>query len=125
MNILALLTQDHRNVDELFRRFERVDADDAEEAAHVRNLILEHLAQHAAVEEQVFYPALRQADEELEAEVLEALEEHHAAKLTLAELEKLPPTAERFRAKMLVLISSVREHVEEEEGQLFDHARKA
>lgn len=125
MNILALLTQDHRNVEELFRRFERVEPGEVDEAAHLRDKILEHLSQHAVVEEQVFYPALRRADEGLEAAILEALEEHHAAKLTLAELEKLPPIAERFRAKMQVLISSVREHVEEEEGELFEQARKA
>ena len=58
--------------------------------------------------------------------MLEALEEHHAVKATLAELERMPPTAERFRAKMTVVIESVRHHVEEEEGPdgLFEVARK-
>lgn len=125
MHIISELTTDHRNLDELFSRFERADAGDLEELGHLRDLILEHLAIHAEIEEQTLYPALREADPDTEDDVLEALEEHHAVKALLAELEKLPPTAERFRAKMQVVIENVRHHVEEEEGDdgLFAAAR--
>jgi hypothetical protein len=47
--------------------------------------------------------------------VFEALEEHHAAKSLLAEIDRLPPTHEKFRAKVMVLIESVERHIEEEE----------
>ncbi|HET9444008.1 MAG TPA: hemerythrin domain-containing protein [Acidimicrobiales bacterium] len=126
MNALTLLKQDHGNVEELFRRFETADADDVGELSRVRDLLIEHLSRHAAVEEQVFYPAIRQRlgrDETFA--VLEGLEEHHLVKLTLAELEKLPPTAERFRAKMTVLVEGVRHHVREEEDDLFKLVRDA
>jgi len=123
MNILAVLTTDHRNVDALFTEFQQTDADDVENLARLRDHILKQLAIHAEIEEQTLYPALRG---EAGDDVLEALEEHHAVKATLAELERMSPTAERFRAKMTVVIESVRHHVEEEEedGGLFDLARR-
>ena len=124
MNILSLLTTDHRNVDALFTEFTLAKPDDLEDLARLRDLILKELAVHAEIEEETLYPALRDRAED---EVLEALEEHHAVKATLAELERMPPSAERFRAKMTVVIESIRHHVEEEEGPdgLFEVARKA
>jgi len=123
MNILSVLTTDHRNVDALFTEFEQTDASDVENLGRLRDHILKQLAVHAEIEEQTLYPALRG---EAADDVLEALEEHHAVKSTLAELERMPSTAERFRAKMTVVIESVRHHVEEEEGEggLFDVARR-
>jgi hemerythrin superfamily protein len=126
MTLISQLTTDHRNVDELFSRFEQADASDVEELGHLRDLILEQLAIHAEIEEQTLYPALREAAPDEQDDVLEALEEHHAVKAMLAELERMPPTHERFRAKMQVVIENVRHHVEEEEGDegLFAVARR-
>ncbi|MGV3759645.1 MAG: hemerythrin domain-containing protein [Actinomycetota bacterium] len=123
MNILSTLTTDHDNVEALFKRFEATDAGEVEELGHLRDQILEQLAIHAEIEEQLLYPALRDAAED---DVLESLEEHHAVKAMLAELERMAPTHERFRAKMTVVIENVRHHVEEEEGDdgLFAVARK-
>ena len=56
--------------------------------------------------------------------MLEALEEHHLVKGTLAELEKMSPRDERFDAKIAVLRENVRHHVEEEEGALFPRLRR-
>jgi hemerythrin-like domain-containing protein len=125
MNALTLLKQDHGNVEELFRRFETAAADDVDELARVRDLVVEHLSRHAAVEEQVFYPEIRARLGEHEFTVLEGLEEHHVAKLSLSELEKLSPTHERFRAKFTVLIESVRHHIGEEEDDMFPKVRDA
>jgi hemerythrin-like domain-containing protein len=123
MNIISTLTTDHDNVEALFKRFESTQADDLETLAHLRDTILEHLAIHAEIEEQTLYPALRAKAED---DVLESLEEHHAVKAILAELERMAPSHERFRAKMQVVIENVRHHVEEEEGDdgLFAVARK-
>jgi len=124
MNALTLLKQDHGNVEELFRRFETAKPDDVEELARVRDLVIEHLSRHAVVEEQVFYPAIRaKLGDENSFTVLEGLEEHHAAKAMLSELEKLAPTHERFRAKFTVIIENVRHHIEEEENDMFPLVR--
>ncbi len=125
MNALTLLKQDHGNVEELFRRFETA-ADDTGELLRVRDLVVEHLSRHAAIEEQVFYPAIRaKLGDERAFVVLEGLEEHHAVKVVLSELEKLPATHERFKPKFTVLIENVRHHVEEEETDLFTMVRDA
>jgi hypothetical protein len=50
--------------------------------------------------------------------VLNALEEHHAVKLVLAEVDALDADHERFRAKVHVVRESVEMHIEEEEGKL-------
>lgn len=124
MNALTLLKQDHGNVEELFRRFEMATAADVDELARVRDLVIDHLSRHAVVEEQFFYPGLRaKIGEEESFGVLEGLEEHHVVKATLAELERMAPSHERFRAKFTVTMESVRHHIEEEETELFAQAR--
>src|SRR5689334_23953333 len=123
MNAITLLKADHGNVDALFKQLESFERDaDPAEKRRVVDHVIEQLSVHAAVEEQILYPALR-AKLDDDSPVLEALEEHHAAKLFLSEIEKLPPTHERFDAKVMVLIESVRHHVEEEESELFDLLR--
>lgn len=126
MNALTLLKQDHSNVEELFSRFETCDPADVEELGRIRDKVIEHLAKHSQIEEQIFYPAVRaKVGDDNAFVVLEGLEEHHVVKQTLTELEKMAPSHDRFRAKMTVLIESVRHHVEEEESELFETARDA
>ena len=94
--------------------------------------IIRELAIHAAVEEMLFYPAVRTAAlkanvrtlKEAADTVLESLEEHHVVKWTLSELEKMKPEDERYDAKVQVLMESVRHHVEEEQEELFPKARR-
>jgi hemerythrin-like domain-containing protein len=127
MNALTLLKQDHGNLDELFRRFEHARPDDTAELARVRDLVVEHLSRHTAIEEEVFYPAVlaRLAGRDGAFPVLEGLEEHHIAKWTLSELAKMAPGHARFRPKMKVLIEQTRHHVREEEEKLFVEVRDA
>ena len=125
MHALTMLTQDHHNVDEFFRRFEALDADAHDERRRVVDLVIEHLSIHASIEEQLFYPYLRETVPAVEQHVLEGLEEHNVVKWTLSGLEKMAPTDERFGAKMKVLIDAVRHHVEEEENQIFPTIREA
>lgn len=64
-------------------------------------------------------------DDESDEFVLEALEEHHAAKSMLAEIDRLSSDHERFRAKVIVLIESVEHHIDEEESTVFPELRRA
>jgi hemerythrin superfamily protein len=124
MNAITLLKTDHGNVDALFKELEALGRDgDPAEKRRIVDHVIEQLSVHASIEEELLYPALRAKLGADDLAVLEALEEHHAAKLFLSEIEKLPPTHERFDAKVLVLIESVRHHVEEEESELFDLLR--
>jgi len=125
MDAITLLKNDHKTVEKLFKRFEKTGDDAVAAKREVVDSIIQELSVHAAIEEQVFYPAVREALPDLEDTVLEGLEEHHVAKWTLSELAKMSPEHERFDAKVTVLIESVRHHVEEEEGELFPEVRKA
>ncbi len=115
METTDLIRKDHEAVKTLFRKFE--SARGAEKQKIAQQIIAE-LSVHAEVEEQLLYPLLREADDANEDDVLEALEEHHAAKLTLLELDKMKVDHERYDAKMTVLRESIEHHIEEEESDL-------
>jgi hemerythrin superfamily protein len=123
---ITSLRDDHRRVEKLFKEFEKVakSGDQRRQGEVVAEMIRE-LSVHAAIEEQVFYPAVRKQVEGTDDTVLEGLEEHHVVKWTLSELDGMSPSEERFKAKTTVLIESVRHHVEEEEGELFPKVREA
>lgn len=123
---IAVLKADHRHVTELFDKFEGLG--DRAHATRERTVakIVEELSRHAGIEENVFYPAVRErVAVKDEAAVLEALEEHHVVKLLLQELESMDPRSERYVAKVTVLREIVDHHVEEEESELFKQVRKA
>ncbi|HXA33354.1 MAG TPA: hemerythrin domain-containing protein [Acidimicrobiales bacterium] len=122
---ITLLKDDHRSVEKLFKSFEQAGPKALKTKARLVEGIVRDLTVHASIEEQIFYPRVRQDAQDLEADVLEALEEHHVAKWLLSELDGLDPSAERFEAKVTVLIESVRHHVKEEERSLFPAVRKA
>ena len=122
---IRLLTDDHRQVEELFARFEKTGDGAHKRRQDLVQRITEALSVHASIEEEIFYPAARRFVADTGDDVLEALEEHHLVKLTLAELETLDPSHERYGAKVTVLIETVRHHVAEEEGELFPTIRKA
>jgi hemerythrin-like domain-containing protein len=123
MDALTLLKNDHRSVEQLFKRFEKAGDRAYTEKRQLADRIIEALSQHAAIEEQVFYPVVRATVGDTEDVVLESLEEHHIVKWVLSELDSMEPTDERFDAKMTVLIENVRHHVEEEEQELFPKVR--
>jgi hemerythrin superfamily protein len=126
MDAIALLTADHKTVEQLFKRFEKLGPRAMKTKQDVAERIIKELSVHAAVEELAFYPAVRQAieDEEIQELVLESLEEHHIVKWVLSELHKMSPEDERFDAKVTVLMQNVRHHVEEEEQELFPAVAK-
>jgi hemerythrin superfamily protein len=125
MNALTILKTDHKTVETLFKQFEGLSDKAKTQKKKIVERIIHELAIHATIEEQVFYPGVREALPDVEDTILEALEEHHIVKWTLSELEKMTPDDERFDAKVTVLIESVRHHVKEEEQELFPKVRKA
>jgi hemerythrin superfamily protein len=122
---ITLLKDDHRSVERLFKSFEQAGPKALKTKGRLVEGMVRELTRHASIEEQIFYPRVRQDAQDLDADVLEALEEHHVVKWLVSELDGLDPSAERFEAKVTVLIESVRHHVKEEEGSLFPAVRKA
>ena len=126
MNAITLLKNDHKTVEGLFKRFEKLGPRAVKSKQELVERIIRELSIHAAIEEMFFYPAIREAADGGDAGnmVLESLEEHHIVKWVLAELEGMTPEHERFDAKVSVLMESVRHHVEEEEKELFPQLNK-
>ena len=124
MDAITLLKNDHKAVKKLFREFERAHKKDEAGREELARQIVEELSVHAAIEEQVFYPAVRTELPDLEDEILESLEEHHGVKWTCLELTKMDPSDERYDAKVIVLSEHVNHHVEEEEEHWFPKVRE-
>src|SRR3954447_13942866 len=132
MDATALLQRDHEAVERLFRQFEKLTGRAHKSKEKIVLKIIRELAVHSAVEEMLFYPAVRtagmkaasRAGKQAAETILESLEEHHIVKWTLSELEKMKPDDERYDAKVKVLMESVRHHVEEEQDELFPKARR-
>src|SRR5512133_996451 len=94
---VEILRNDHRAVEQLFRRFERSRS--GADKRRLADRMIRELSIHAAIEEQHVYPLLRDGLDGEAPKVLVALEEHHLAKLGLAEIERLDADDERFDAK--------------------------
>src|SRR5688572_3170219 len=123
MDAIALLRDDHKTVEQLFKRFEKAGDRAYVEKRQIVDRIIEELSVHAATEEQVFYPVARETVPGTEDVALESLEEHHIVKWLLSELVDLDPEHERFDAKVTVLMENVRHHVEEEQDEFFPKVR--
>ena len=111
---VSMLKEDHDRVQRLFDQFEK-----AKDKPAKRKIVREALTElkvHAAIEEELFYPAVRKT---IGQEIMnEADEEHHVAKVLVAELEKMTGDEDHWDAKFKVLAESVRHHIKEEEGEM-------
>ena len=115
---IALLKQDHRTVSALFEEFEKADE---EEQAAIAQRVCQLLTVHATIEEELLYPAAKEAfaDEEDDDLVNEAEVEHGSAKELIAKIEGMSSDDEHFKATVKVLGEYIKHHVKEEEGELF------
>ncbi|MGW7333233.1 hemerythrin domain-containing protein [Streptomyces sp. NPDC054840] len=125
MDAIVLLRDDHKTVEKLFKQFEKTGDEDTDERRRLADQVIEELTVHAWIEEQIFYPAAREAAPDTTDHILESIEEHHAVVWMLSELKGMDAADERFKAKMSVLMENVRHHVEEEEKEWFPDVRKA
>jgi hypothetical protein len=122
---IALLKQDHREVEQLFEDYEKAGGDGRKRTL-AEQICLE-LSVHAQIEEEIFYPACEgKVDEDL---LKESYVEHDGAKVLIAEIMAGDPSGDEFYdAKVQVLSEEIKHHVEEEERRmegLFAQARKA
>ena len=116
----TLLRADHKHVSELFAEYEKARSPSKKKEL-VAQLCTE-LSVHAQVEEEIFYPAVKQAlkDKEL---VPEATVEHSTLKELIAQVEGIEPDGEMYDAKIQVLSEYVKHHVKEEQNEMFPKAK--
>ena len=126
MDALSLLKKDHDRVRALFSQVEKLSDRATTSRRDLFEQIDEELTLHAKVEEKILYPAFKERAESSEQrdEVLEAVEEHAGAKRLIKEINGLESTDERYKAKLSVLMESVKHHADEEEKNMFPMARK-
>jgi hypothetical protein len=118
---IALLKKDHDTVKDLFDQFEKAESWPAKKK--IVNQALQELKIHATLEEEIFYPAVRKP---VGNDIMnEADEEHHVAKVLIAELEEMDGHEDHYDAKFTVLAENVRHHIKEEESEVFPKAQAA
>lgn len=124
---ITLLKEDHKKVKGLLAQLEKTTERGADRRRKLLGQIETEVKVHTTIEEEIFYPAYRDAVKKKDDRELyqEALEEHHVVDLVLPELKDADPAGEVFGAKAKVLKELIEHHAEEEEKEMFPKARKA
>lgn len=121
---IELLMSDHRKVEMLFDQYEEEKEGDEETRRQLAQQICGELTVHAQVEEELFYPWVRENLDEEKMELIEEAEvEHQSAKDLIAQIEAADEIDEAYDARVKVLGEYVKHHVEEEENEMFKEVR--
>ena len=123
MNALTLLKRDHTEVKKMLSDLE--DTTERAEKTRAEGLAtLKHeLEIHEAIEEEIFYPALKEHAKTKDL-ALEGYEEHHVVDTIMGELEGVEPSEETWMAKFSVMKENLEHHITEEEDEMFPQAEK-
>lgn len=123
MDALTLLKQDHDEVKKLLNEIKETTDRAEKTRGELFSRIKQDLTVHEIIEEEIFYPALKEHPKAREI-VLEGYEEHDVVSRLMGELDGMDPTDERFGPKAKVMAENVEHHIEEEESQMFKQARQ-
>jgi hemerythrin-like domain-containing protein len=123
MDAIALLKRDHDKVKGMLKELESTTERGVKTRTELFGRIKDELSVHEIIEEEIFYPTLKQHPKAKDI-VLEGYEEHHVVDTLMGELEALPVDDETWGAKATVMIENIEHHIEEEEGEMFVKARQ-
>jgi Hemerythrin HHE cation binding domain len=123
MDALKLLKDDHDKVKKLLGELESTTERGVKTRQELFAKVKQELVVHEAIEEEIFYPALKDHPKTKEI-TLEAYEEHHVVDTVMAEIEGVPFDDETWGAKFTVMKENVEHHIEEEEGEMFKQAKQ-
>jgi hemerythrin-like domain-containing protein len=119
---IRLLKDDHTKVSALFARFEKTRGD--AQKSKIAETICQELKIHTTIEEELFYPAAREALRQSDQDLLdEAQVEHDSAKALIAQIEAGSPSDDNFDALVKVLGEYIKHHVKEEQNEMFPKVR--
>lgn len=122
---VAMLTAEHREVSGLFDQYEKLTDRAKVSKKKLADQICNALILHTTIEEEIFYPAVRESSKEAEDKIDEAVVEHAAAKDLIAQIQEMDPDDELYDAKVKVLSEQIDHHVQEEEKEMFPMAKKS
>ena len=123
MDALALLKADHDKVKKMLADGEKTTERGEKTRTELFTTLKAELMLHERIEEEIFYPALKEHPKAKDI-VLEAYEEHHVVDDIMGELEATDVTDETWAAKFKVMKENIEHHIEEEEGEMFKQARQ-
>ena len=122
MDAIALLKQDHDEVKKIMEKLDKTTERGVKTREELFTKLKSEMTVHEAIEEEIFYPALKEHPKAKEL-VLEGYEEHHVVDLIMGEISQTPFDDETWGAKFSVMMENIEHHIEEEEGEMFKQAR--
>jgi hemerythrin superfamily protein len=123
MNAITMLSKDHDAIRKLLAELESTTERGVKTREELFGRIKADLTVHETIEEEIFYPALKEHPKAKDI-VLEAYEEHNVVDTIMAEMSALPFDDETWGAKATVMKENIEHHIEEEEGEMFRNARR-
>lgn len=123
MNAITLLKDDHREIKRLLKELEPTTERGVATRRELFERIRRDLTVHEVIEEEIFYPTLKQHPKAKEI-VLEGYEEHDVVNILMGELENMPFDDETWGPKAKVMAENVEHHIEEEEDDMFEKAEQ-
>lgn len=128
MDAITLLKEDHQKVKKILDELEKTTERGLKTREELFGKLMAELTVHEKIEEEIFYPAVKERAESKKVEELiaESYEEHHVVDTIAAEIKQTPFDAEEWGAKFKVMKENIEHHaIEEEEGKLFPKVRRA
>jgi hemerythrin HHE cation binding domain-containing protein len=122
VDAITLLKDDHDRAKKMLKEIEGTTERAVKTRERLFTKLKNELVIHEAIEEEIFYPALKEHAEARD-EVLEAYEEHNVIDMVMGEIETTTFDDETWSAKFMVMKENLEHHIEEEEGEMFEQAR--
>jgi hypothetical protein len=123
MDAMSLLKEDHEKVKKILAELESTTERGVKTREALFTKVKQELVVHEAIEEEIFYPALKEHPKTKEI-ALEGYEEHHVVDTVMAEIEGVAYDDEKWGAKFKVMKENLEHHIEEEEGEMFKQAKQ-
>ena len=123
MDAMSLLKEDHQKVKKMLAELESTTERGVKTREELFTRLKQELVVHEAIEEEIFYPALKEHPKTKEI-ALEGYEEHHVVDTVMAEIEGVAYDDENWGAKFTVMKENLEHHIEEEEGEMFKQAKQ-
>jgi hypothetical protein len=123
MDAMSLLKEDHLKVKKMLAELESTTERGVKTREELFTKVKQELVVHEAIEEEIFYPALKEHPKTKEI-ALEGYEEHHVVDTVMAEIEGVAYDDEKWGAKFTVMKENLEHHIEEEEGEMFKQAKQ-
>jgi iron-sulfur cluster repair protein YtfE (RIC family) len=125
MKVTVFLKNEHENIKSLFNKYKMPNARNGNGKKELFNDIRREILLHSQMEIEIFYPALSGTSSTTAVNLVsEAMEEHTAVEKSLEELNGISPSDRSFETKMSEMMDALSGHIEKEEEEVFDEARK-